>query len=166
MKRTPDDVHSILDLYDDEKHTYWKLLLKYHHVSPSGADGHSHMEKVLPWFVVVSMLRLAYQDLLNREEIAFFNASGKPYMLWFIKDMRFVFNKIYRYRDKFRGHNYKFYSYIYPYTQRMIKGKFLDMYAGGCAYWDLSLKVQRGYDYDACPNLPVLYKLRKPVKEK
>ena len=106
-------------------------------------------------FIVRRWLHYSLQDMIEKGDTIVFYANKKPYMYISIRDLKNI-SKRYVYSDKFRGHLYQVYTELSEeYGKKLRRAVFV--YPMRKEYYQMSLKVQRGMDYEEAPMNPLYY---------
>ena len=158
------NVKDILLVQEDKKPHFWGDFFKGHY---NAYLGHRNSRAITrAQYMVTYMMELAMNDILNEgTEICFKDSQKNPYMIWFVKDFRYVALK-YKYKAKFRGHMNRFFVYTYPSFCKRAKLRFIKPTMQFLLYLRLSKLVQKGMDYPDMPDFAVYRKMRQPYADR
>ncbi len=117
-------------------------------------------------YVVTRALELAWNDMIeNGEEWVFMTKKRVPFLIFAIKDFKFV-KKFYKYNHKFRGNDNRILVFTYPSLLKRAKIKKIDAWLEYFLYLRLSKQVQNGMDYPAMPDMNVYREMRAPYHDR
>jgi len=150
---------------EEKKPGYWAKLFKGRSFRDSVGGRKWGSVSVATWGVT-RLLEFALDDIMHEgTEVGFWGSDREPYMLWFIKDLKYVVKR-YKYKAKFRGHMYKFGVYAYPAFRRVAKLRYIGSHMGYFIYQHLSKLVKNGMDYPDMPNIKVFETMKKSYHDR
>lgn len=160
------DGNDILGYYKNEYFKDWKHFYRRYYIRPpdrKGArcsycyvNGKPYFQHIwIAFYIIKRMLQLIIHDMVYENQgFIFTKKDGEPYFWLAVKDKKK--GRKYKWKAKFRGHNYGFWQYMFPRFRHVMKGATVgfNFYKQGnkdYAYCALSRLVQNGMDYDEAP---------------